>query len=122
MDPEVSQRVMDMLRGMSVTLFCVYFAQVAYVLRHYAYVYRIDMKINGEAGLLPSHVLWVSVGTLGIAAQATLQNIIRIGEPPNYFVAFNPLFLAMLVYSMNTLMTFERLRYQRIRLDPPDLL
>lgn len=114
--------LMDMLRGVSVALFFVLGTQIVYVLRHYLKIVRIERAMGHPvSGLLPTHVVFISIGLLGLAAEAVAQNITRIGEPINYFAIGNPIFLGVSVYALYTLMTFERVRYSRIT-TPPDLL
>ncbi len=115
------QEIYDMVRGMTSLMFVIVLFQVGYVCWHYLKVMRLEAKIDApKAGLLPLHVMSVTVVLIWSLAECAIQNISRIGEPPNYFWFANPPMFALTIYSLSLVMSFEKRRYKYARLNTPD--
>lgn len=103
----------DVFRSVAVVLFTLAVAQTVAVVVYYHRVRR-RLAAHRNGGLLPLHVILVSLALLWFMLEAVVTNYQRITQPPTFWLGYNIVLLAVTDWALWLVLHYERRRFQRL--------
>lgn len=104
----------DTARIVVVVLFFLMVGQAGAIVVYYTKVRRVLAK-HHHGGLLPLHVILVSVALICFGAEAVATNYQRVTQPATFWLWFNVALFTVTNYGLLLVLRYERRRFRRSR-------